>query len=86
MSNGVCCPKCASGLVRVIDSRPSGKSARRRRCCTTCEFRWTTWEYPEDIGNVIETMELAHKEMEIAVDRWGKRIRNLRIAIGVRHD
>lgn len=86
MSNGVECPKCGSGLVRVIDSRPSGKSARRRRRCTTCEFRWTTWEYPEDIGDIIVGMEKTHKAMEIAVDDWGKRIRNLRMSIGVRHD
>lgn len=45
------CPGC--GLVddRVVDSRetPEGDAVRRRRECTSCTFRFTTYERIDDI-------------------------------------
>lgn len=49
------CPECDGGLSIVLDSRPLGeardslksKSTRRRRVCTSCEARWTTFEISE---------------------------------------
>lgn len=40
------CPFCGSKGTRVKDSRPadSGSSIRRRRSCTTCSSRFTTFE------------------------------------------
>lgn len=40
------CPYCEAEETRVIDSRPSeaGRSVRRRRVCTSCEHRFTTYE------------------------------------------
>ena len=40
------CPQCDAEETRVIDSRPveAGVSIRRRRRCTTCGYRFTTYE------------------------------------------
>ena len=40
------CPLCESDLTRVVDSRPSdsGSAIRRRRECSTCGHRFTTYE------------------------------------------
>ncbi len=43
------CPQCGHGEDRVIDSRPAreGSAIRRRRECTECQTRFTTYEYIE---------------------------------------
>jgi len=42
------CPICESEDLKVIDSRPTGKSAiRRRRECLACKYRFTTYEVIE---------------------------------------
>lgn len=43
------CPKCASPDDKVIDSREAkdGMSIRRRRECTSCAHRFTTYEHVE---------------------------------------
>ena len=40
------CPQCATEDTRVVDSRPSdgGATIRRRRECTMCGHRFTTYE------------------------------------------
>jgi transcriptional repressor NrdR len=45
------CPFCSSTEIKVIDSRSAqkGKAIRRRRECTECHHRFTTYEH------VIET-------------------------------
>lgn len=35
---------CAHTESRVVDSRPSARSLRRRRECLRCHLRWTTYE------------------------------------------
>lgn len=43
------CPFCGSDETRVVDSRLVGDGAqvRRRRGCSTCKERFTTYESPE---------------------------------------
>ncbi len=45
------CPFCLHDDDKVIDSRASneGKSVRRRRECTKCKKRFTTYEYVEEV-------------------------------------
>jgi transcriptional repressor NrdR len=45
------CPFCANTENKVIDSRISkdGKAIRRRRECLSCNKRFTTYEFVEDI-------------------------------------
>ena len=45
------CPFCSFDEDKVIDSRASneGKSVRRRRECSKCKKRFTTYEYVEEM-------------------------------------
>ena len=38
------CPKCGFPDSKVVDSRPSDTSIRRRRECLACQTRFTTYE------------------------------------------
>lgn len=38
------CPDCQHDDTRVIDSRSATDGIRRRRACTACNGRFTTWE------------------------------------------
>ena len=44
------CPSCHFSDTKVIDSRPTddGQAIRRRRECTNCHFRFTTFERVEN--------------------------------------
>lgn len=44
-SAAVPCPSCGNAVSKVADSRtvPDG-TFRRRRCCSACLFRYTTYE------------------------------------------
>ena len=44
------CPQCDSSENRVVDTRTSrgGRAVRRRRECTECGSRFTTYEYIEE--------------------------------------
>ncbi|MDR0515933.1 MAG: transcriptional regulator NrdR [Fibromonadaceae bacterium] len=41
------CPNCKADNDKVIDTRASGDSVRRRRECLNCSNRFTTYEYVE---------------------------------------
>lgn len=45
------CPKCGHDDTRVLESRNShdGRSIRRRRVCTQCHHRFTTYEKEEEL-------------------------------------
>lgn len=45
------CPKCGCEESKVVDSRPSenNDAIRRRRECTKCGFRFTTYERREEL-------------------------------------
>ncbi len=49
------CPYCGGDEDRVVDSRTvqEGRAIRRRRECTSCERRFTTYEYVEIEGLTI---------------------------------
>ncbi len=44
------CPRCQNEDTRVYDSRPTeeGRVIRRRRICSRCQFRFTTYERWEE--------------------------------------
>lgn len=46
------CPKC-KGDSRVTDSRLTNKALRRRRACTSCGHRWTTYELSVDVNALL---------------------------------
>ncbi len=49
------CPFCHSSDDRVVDSRSvkDGQAIRRRRECTSCEGRYTTYEYIESVTHTV---------------------------------
>ena len=49
------CPYCGHDESRVIDSRPTeeNNSIRRRRECTACTSRFTTYERIEDVNLIV---------------------------------
>jgi len=49
------CPHCGTGDSKVVDSRPAeeGATIRRRRECTSCQKRFTTYEVMERIPLVV---------------------------------
>lgn len=49
------CPKCSSVDDKVVDSRSikEGEVIRRRRLCTACTFRFTTYEEVVKTGLVV---------------------------------
>ncbi len=49
------CPYCGFDESRVIDSRPTedNNSIRRRRECTKCTSRFTTYERIEDVNLIV---------------------------------
>lgn len=57
------CPKCGWEVSKVVDSRPSesNDAIRRRRECTRCGFRFTTYERCEEMPLVVVKRD-GHKE------------------------
>lgn len=49
------CPKCGCEESKVVDSRPSenNDAIRRRRECTGCGFRYTTYERCEEMPLIV---------------------------------
>lgn len=57
------CPRCGSEESKVVDSRPSenNDAIRRRRECTGCGFRFTTYERCEEVPLLVVKRD-GHKE------------------------
>ena len=58
------CPKCGCQEDKVIDSRASreGATIRRRRECTGCSHRFTTYEELEHEGLMVLKRDGRHEE------------------------
>lgn len=61
------CPRC-SAVLKVVDSRPTifmgEKTIIRRRCCTVCQNRFTTYEISKE--NLVKNMDIAEKSILFA--------------------
>ena len=57
------CPRCGCEESKVVDSRPSENydSIRRRRECTSCGLRFTTYERREEMPLIVIKRD-GHKE------------------------
>lgn len=57
------CPKCGCEESKVVDSRPSesNDAIRRRRECTSCGFRFTTYERCGEVPLLVVKRD-GHKE------------------------
>ena len=58
------CPKCGCQDDKVIDSRASreGATIRRRRECSACQYRFTTYEEVEHEGLMVLKRDGRHEE------------------------
>lgn len=67
------CPNCGHSETRVIDSRDldEGAMIRRRRECTTCTSRFTTYERPEAARLTVLKSDGQRQEFERAKLRSG---------------
>ncbi len=69
------CPECGHGRSKVRDSRPTRAGHTRRRECTSCRHRFTTWEVIDPIsasGNAHALTILLHRDldsMRVKLDR-----------------
>lgn len=50
------CPTC-KGVSRVVDSRVTGNSIRRRRRCESCGERWSTYEVDSGVVAALNDVE-----------------------------
>lgn len=51
------CPKCNSGLVQCVDSRPNKDYTRRRRVCVKCGERFSTVEITVEAYKTLQFKE-----------------------------
>lgn len=58
------CPECGSNQIKVIESRQTEKTIRRRRSCITCGARFNTVELYETRVKALQdcvTVEICNK-------------------------
>jgi transcriptional regulator NrdR family protein len=62
------CPQvsCGSAKVGVVDSRDVPNGVRRRRACSVCGTRWTTYEVPAEVFALISNLD--PKALDAAAD------------------
>lgn len=67
------CPNCHHNDTRVIDSRPAedGTFLRRRRCCDSCAYRFTTHERILQAPLIIVKKDGRREEFDAAKLRSG---------------
>ena len=75
------CPHCSATENRVVDSRVSrgGSAVRRRRECSSCSARFTTYEYVEERPITVLKRDGRSEEFDRA-----KLVRSLRVACAKR--
>jgi transcriptional repressor NrdR len=89
------CPYCGFIEQKVLDSRPArdGESIRRRRECTACNRRFTTFESPErprlfvvkrdgsrqefDAEKCLDSMRIACRKRPVSIDAMRDGVANL---------
>lgn len=58
------CPYCKNDGDKVVDSRSSGESIRRRRECLNCQRRFTTYEYIEVAPLIVIKRDESREEFQ----------------------
>ena len=66
------CTLCSFSKVRVIDSRSSGATIRRRRECTACGHRYTTYEIVE--SHHTEVIKMSGRKQQFDRDKLSCKI------------
>ena len=60
------CPKCSKSENKVVDSRmvKEGNAIRRRRECSACGYRFTTYEYIEKFEIIVQKSNGTSEEFD----------------------
>jgi len=79
------CPHC-QGYTRVVNSRPTRQSMRRRRRCRSCGYMWTTYELIADLETLFkavvkecEPLRRRLRYIEAEIYELGKALRSLQL-------
>lgn len=67
------CPACKKRTgVEVVDSRFDRETqrVRRRRRCTSCAHRWTTWEVTAETIEAIDVARATFKRIRSSVEEF----------------
>ena len=60
------CPKCGCGYSNVIETKPAGNAKRRRRVCSQCGLRYTSYEMLDfDYQKLMEERKKKKKAIQI---------------------
>ena len=75
------CPECDATESRVVDTRSSrgGRAVRRRRECTVCGARFTTYEYIEE-----RPVQVLKRSGAVEDFNRGKLLRSVKVACAKR--
>jgi transcriptional repressor NrdR len=75
------CPECDATENRVVDTRASrgGRAVRRRRECTVCGARFTTYEYVEE-----RALQVLKRSGAVEDFDRGKLLRSVKVACAKR--
>ena len=75
------CPECDATENRVVDTRSSrgGRAVRRRRECTVCGARFTTYEYIEE-----RPVQVLKRSGAVEDFNRGKLLRSVKVACAKR--
>ena len=75
------CPECDATENRVVDTRSSrgGRAVRRRRGCTVCGARFTTYEYIEE-----RPVQVLKRSGAVEDFNRGKLLRSVKVACAKR--
>ena len=65
------CPKCGFGYGIVIEARKTGVAKRRRRECSGCGYRFTTYEMLDGDYEELKRSADRGKKMIDAVKKFG---------------
>ena len=65
-AQGIFCPECGAKDYKILETRPSGDSVRRRRQCLECNHRLTTFERPHnsEIDRKLKRLEYLERQLE----------------------
>ena len=68
------CPRCKAYGLSITDSRPDGKTIRRRRKCLNCGYRFTTYEISAEDYTKVKDNEALVTDVVSYLDEFFKKV------------
>lgn len=65
------CPECASRRSTIVQTKKIMGKVRRRRECTNCQHRWTTYEFDAAVFRTArQTLERIREDLKLPTGGW----------------